>query len=509
MRVTIAVPCHNGAPFIAKAVKSALAQRFYDENGIPEAFEVVVYNNASTDETASILAQITDKRLRVVTGENKLEIGDSFQAAFDQATTEFVTILGADDAIDTDYLTRVLPNFKDDVVMVSCHPRFIDQDGNPYYNAADPRCNIPKPGNLSREDWLKVFRITNLYFGINTYKREAVIEAGGFDVKSGWLLDWDLYTRLVMKHNIHVITEELCSLNLRKDAISNLKIEQLPKQHQYLRYLRQKNFTPTKMKVIFATACYMSQEFSEYGDSMIHTTNMLTRAEIPWDIMKINGDSYIDRAKNTIVANFLETDGTDLIMIDSDEKWHPTAISRLLQHPEEIVAAAYPFKNKWGQFAGMPLMKDVDGKQEFAGYKSLSDGSFMLEARLISGGFVRIKRSALEKYADAYPNDIYRDPCAWTEDKAERLYTVFFLCDIHDFTRYGEDAYFSRRMRDIGIKVWIDPNINITHFGVTGYPGNFHEQLQSLHQQQETNAANIQRLNEIASNVIPIKSKVA
>jgi hypothetical protein len=382
--------------------------------------------------------------------------------------------MGQDDLLDEDYFIKVLPEFKDDVAMVSCHPRFINGDGTEFNKPGDPRLNIPKAGNMTRDEWLALFRIGNLHFGLNTYRRQAVIDVGGFDVKAGWLLDQDLYTRIVKNHDIHVIQEELCSLGMRDDTTSNLRMDQMPEQHKYLRHLRQKNFTPNKMKVCLATPFYMSQEFSHYGESMLYTCRMLTQAGIEWELIRVNGDSYVDRAKNTIMANFLETDCTDLIMIDSDEQWHPSAISRLLQHPQEIVTAAYPFKNNWGQFAGNPLIKTVNGVEEYAGYVELTDGSYLLQAYNVSGGFMRIKRSAIEKYADAYPNDIYLDDFAWPSRKG-RIYTSFFMCDIKDYVRYGEDAYFSRRMKEIGVDLWIDTNITITHYGVKGWTGNFHE----------------------------------
>jgi hypothetical protein len=141
-----------------------------------------------------------------------------------------------------------------------------------------------------------------------------------------------------------------------------------------------------------------------------------------------------------------------------------------------VVAGAYPFKNNWNQFAGSPLLVNVDGKNQYAGWRGLSDGSCLLEAYNVAGGFLRIKRSALEKYADAYPNDVYLDDHAWPNRKG-RIYTAFFMCDIKDYQRYGEDAYFSRRMREAGVKLWIDPNITIEHFGVKGWSGNFHESI--------------------------------
>ena len=143
---------------------------------------------------------------------------------------------------------------------------------------------------------------------------------------------------------------------------------------------------------------------------------------------------------------------------------------------EEVVAAAYPFNNSWGRFAGTPLIELKDGVPQYASFRSLSDGSHVLEAQMIAGGFMRLKRSAVVKFAKAYPESIYTDSFAWPP-KPDRIYTAFFQCDIHNYERYGEDAYFCRKMREVGVKLWSDPNVTIIHYGVQGYPGNYHEHL--------------------------------
>src|SRR5882672_8315762 len=477
MRVSIVIPSYNGAKWIRAAVQSALAQDFVAGDGLPELYEVIVRDDGSTDGTLEALKSLQDRRLRIVRGQVNLGLVGSFQAAFDLAQSQFVTIMGQDDLIDADYLSTVMREFAArDVAMVSCHPRFIDAEFKPYPYLEDLRLKIPKPDNAPREALRAGLNCGNMYFGINTYRRQAVIDAGGFDPKAGWLLDWDLYLRLLKNHEIYIVERELCSLMLRMDTTSYIDPPKVPAQHAYFRYVREKNFRPTAFKVALATPFYMQQENSHFGQSMLHTCHMLTLAGIPWELIRIEGDSYVDRAKNTIVANFLETDCTDLIMIDSDESWHPNAISRLLQHPEEIVAGAYPFKNRWNQFAGTPLEEIKDGVLQYSGWRELSDGACLLEAYSVAGGFLRIKRSALEKFADAYPQDVYIDDYAWP-GRPGRTYTAFFECARHNYFRLGEDSEFSRKMRAAGIKLWIDPNITIRHHGMHSWEGNLHEHL--------------------------------
>jgi glycosyltransferase involved in cell wall biosynthesis len=481
-RISVVIPAYNGEKYIEAAIQSAFDQILIADDGLPESFEVIVRDDGSTDGTLQALERMKalyPGRLRVIEGEHLGGIGKSFQAALEATDSEFVCIMGQDDQIDRDYLKRVMDKFAESPTasMVACHPRFINDEGKPYANEADGRLSIPKPKNRTKEEWLALFRHVNNYFGINTYKRHAVIDAGGFDPEAGWLLDWDLYTRLVKAGgDIAVIEEELCSLTLSSSTTSYITREKLPKQHQYLLHITEKNYVPEKMKVAFATPYYMSQGFSHHADSMIHTIIMLEKAGIDWELIRINGDSYVDRAKNTIAAEFLDSDCTDLIMIDSDEQWHPMAIARLLQHPEWIVAGAYPFKNNWGRFAGNPKIVEKEGVAQYANFRALPDGAHLLEAHNVAGGFLRIKRPAMVQFAKAFPEAIYTDAFAWPS-KPERIYTAFFMCDIENYERYGEDAYFSRKMQEAGITLWIDPNISIIHYGVSGYEGNMHEHL--------------------------------
>lgn len=237
----------------------------------------------------------------------------------------------------------------------------------------------------------------------------------------------------------------------------------------------QEGTLPT-LKIMIATPCYMQQNFAHYTESMLATARMLTEAGVPWQTQYLNGDSYIDRAKNTIVANFLESDCTDLLMIDSDMSWNAEAVGRMLRHPQEIVAGFFPMKNAWGTFCGH-LLPDAAGMTPDASKAiELWDGSCLLAAHLLPGGFIRFKRAVLEQFADYYSDVVYQDPCA-DPANPERVYTAFFECMIHDHLRYGEDATFCRRARDMGKTLYCDPNITFGHYGVKGFHGNYHEYL--------------------------------
>ena len=56
-RVSVLLPVYNGARFVAEAIESVLAQTFAD-------FELIIIDDASTDETPAILARLASRDAR-------------------------------------------------------------------------------------------------------------------------------------------------------------------------------------------------------------------------------------------------------------------------------------------------------------------------------------------------------------------------------------------------------------------------------------------------------------
>jgi succinoglycan biosynthesis protein ExoO len=91
--VTIAVACYNAAPFLQRAVRSALAQTL-------SAFEVLIVNDASTDQTLEVANELSleDPRIRIISLSNNLGPSGARNAALAAARGQWFAILDADDA---------------------------------------------------------------------------------------------------------------------------------------------------------------------------------------------------------------------------------------------------------------------------------------------------------------------------------------------------------------------------------------------------------------------------
>lgn len=100
-KVTIAIPTYNRAAWIEGAVMGALAQSYPD-------FEVLVSDNASTDETPSVLSRCDDPRVRVVRQDTNLGLIGNWNACLAEARGEYIALVPDDDRISPWFLERCM-----------------------------------------------------------------------------------------------------------------------------------------------------------------------------------------------------------------------------------------------------------------------------------------------------------------------------------------------------------------------------------------------------------------
>jgi glycosyltransferase involved in cell wall biosynthesis len=90
--VTIAIPTFNRASWLKGCVESALSQSYQN-------FEVLVSDNASTDETPAVLKEFRDTRLRVVRQQSNIGIMPNWNACLTAAKGDYIVFVPDDDRI--------------------------------------------------------------------------------------------------------------------------------------------------------------------------------------------------------------------------------------------------------------------------------------------------------------------------------------------------------------------------------------------------------------------------
>ena len=91
MRVSVVIPAHNVAPYIEQALRSILPQSLWD-------FEILLVDDGSTDDTAAIVAGMTDPRIRLIQ-QQKTGIVGALNHGLDLAMGSLIARLDGDDVM--------------------------------------------------------------------------------------------------------------------------------------------------------------------------------------------------------------------------------------------------------------------------------------------------------------------------------------------------------------------------------------------------------------------------
>jgi glycosyltransferase involved in cell wall biosynthesis len=134
-RLSIGLPVYNGARFLPAALDSLLGQTFGD-------FELIVSDNASTDETEAIVRDYAQRDARIVYVRQLRNQGAArnFNYVVERAAGECFKWAAADDVCAPTLLQRCIDVLQQDAGVVCCHARTlkIDEEGKPLAQLDDP-----------------------------------------------------------------------------------------------------------------------------------------------------------------------------------------------------------------------------------------------------------------------------------------------------------------------------------------------------------------------------------
>jgi glycosyltransferase involved in cell wall biosynthesis len=114
--VSIGMPVYNGADYIRFAIESLLAQTYSD-------FELLIVDNASTDDTAEICREYAgqDKRMKYIRNVSNIGAAANFSKTFKLSSGEYFKWAAHDDIHAPGYLQRCIEQFEKNEDLVLCH----------------------------------------------------------------------------------------------------------------------------------------------------------------------------------------------------------------------------------------------------------------------------------------------------------------------------------------------------------------------------------------------------
>lgn len=197
-RLSVLMTVFNGAPWLAQAIDSTIAQTCAD-------WELVVIENGSTDASPQILASYSDQRIRVVAAPSNIGRTSALRLAFGLANAATIAVLDADDLAAPTRFERQLDFLQrnPEVSVVGSWTQRIDGEGRDIGTWTPP---------ADRAALLDRFGYSNpIVHSSAMYRADLARAVGGYSNDFPYAQDCALWLRLAALGPPAMIGEVLCS----------------------------------------------------------------------------------------------------------------------------------------------------------------------------------------------------------------------------------------------------------------------------------------------------------
>jgi len=206
-------------------------------------------------------------------------------------------------------------------------------------------------------------------------------------------------------------------------------------------------------RVHICMPCYGGMLTESTFMSYIKWANTARQLNLDWTMETMVNESLISRARNTLVAKFLNNPtSTHLMFIDADIGWEPWHLLVLLNRDVDVIGGLYPMKS-------LPVRWVVNG---FDGADQGPDS--LQEVSKTGTGFMLVKRQVFDKLNVHPAVKSFNNDVGLPKELDAHLRTYYDTA-VRENRYYSEDWTFCENWRDIGGKVWVDKRVLLKHTG--------------------------------------------
>jgi hypothetical protein len=207
-------------------------------------------------------------------------------------------------------------------------------------------------------------------------------------------------------------------------------------------------------KIFIATPTFDGKVHAQYALSLSETRILLDKENIGVQYQINKGGSLLVLERNKLIIDFLNSDCSHLLFIDSDIGWPSLAVLKMLEKNVDFIGGVYTLRDK-KTFLCRP--------KENPDRSLIIKDNHLIELDYIASGFILLKREAIEGAIKFHPHLYYKSKLI----PGPPGYCLFNT-EVWEGEFWGEDYVFCRHMREAGYKIYADPFIELDHQDMRG-----------------------------------------
>ncbi len=200
------------------------------------------------------------------------------------------------------------------------------------------------------------------------------------------------------------------------------------------------------MKILVSTPTYDGKISVEVVRCLFNEQLLAVEMGVDIQLQFLSGCSHAAMGRNQLATNFMKSDCDKIFFLDSDVSFAPGSIVKLSLFDVDFVGGAYRYKFDAENYPiGWPDCKEL-----------WSNEKGLIEVKSLPGGFLCISRNVFETFQKSFPDRSY-------EHFGKESF-AYFQMRFENGLLWGEDSYFCKEWTDLGGKVYLYPELELTHW---------------------------------------------
>lgn len=209
--VSVVINLYNGKGTVGEAMEGVLRQSFAD-------WELLVWDDASSDGGAEIIRGYDDPRIRYVRSDERVSLGRARQAAIEASHGEWVAFLDQDDVWLPCKLELQMDRARanpEAALIYGRTVRFYPNGSERDYDQAHEYSALPEG------DIFKSLFAQSCYIAMSSamFRRSALEAVGGIPETIRIIPDYYLYTAVARRHPAAAVQEPVCRYRMHRHSL--------------------------------------------------------------------------------------------------------------------------------------------------------------------------------------------------------------------------------------------------------------------------------------------------
>lgn len=205
-------------------------------------------------------------------------------------------------------------------------------------------------------------------------------------------------------------------------------------------------------KVLIATPCLDQKVDAYFVHSLCESIKLGLKHDLDIKCVFLANESILPMARNELFKLAYDEQYDTMVFIDDDEYWDEKALIEIIQSEKDVVTV--PVVNKGDTKIGYNVWLSNDRQKDTDGY---------IKIEKCGTGFLKLSRKVI---IDLWNTNV------------ELFFRNKYLKNICEYTFenggfIGEDIALTKKIKELGYDIWLNPKHTVSHIGNKVYKGNF------------------------------------